>query len=182
VHGLRQNRTSLLLRRRVCNGSYSIVACVFVAAGMCLPSRCLTMNIYSDFITPVFRRHVTISSHPCLGFPGRFPLGFTPKILYAFLIYLRVAKPWMRVWRCQQDWGRYRWTTSDRSHGPFLRGNPVTVCLSLPIDILRKESSPYEEERHLIGAMGDIVGGDHRTVSNVMEFLRGTVESYHRRV
>jgi hypothetical protein len=31
------------------NGSYSIVACVFVAAGMCLPSRCLAMNVYSDF-------------------------------------------------------------------------------------------------------------------------------------
>jgi hypothetical protein len=34
------------------NGSYSIVACLFIAAGMCLPSRCLAMNPwlrYSDF-------------------------------------------------------------------------------------------------------------------------------------
>jgi hypothetical protein len=31
------------------NGSYSIVACVFIAAGMCLPSRCLAVNVYSDF-------------------------------------------------------------------------------------------------------------------------------------
>jgi hypothetical protein len=33
------------------NGSYSILACVFVAAGMCLQSRCLAMNVYSDFMS-----------------------------------------------------------------------------------------------------------------------------------
>jgi hypothetical protein len=44
------------------NGSYSIFACIFVPAGMCLPSRCLGMNIYSDFIIPAFWRHVTIYS------------------------------------------------------------------------------------------------------------------------
>jgi hypothetical protein len=43
------------------NGSYSIVACVFVAAGMCLPSRCLAMNVYSDFTIPAFGLHVTVS-------------------------------------------------------------------------------------------------------------------------
>jgi hypothetical protein len=42
------------------NGSYSIVTCVFVEAGMCLPSRCLAMNVYSDFTIPAFRRHVTV--------------------------------------------------------------------------------------------------------------------------
>jgi hypothetical protein len=42
------------------NGGYSIVACVFVAAGMCLPSRYLVMNIYSDFTVPAFGRSVTI--------------------------------------------------------------------------------------------------------------------------
>jgi hypothetical protein len=42
------------------NGSYSIVARLFVAAGMCLPSRCLGMSVYSDFTIPAFRRHVTI--------------------------------------------------------------------------------------------------------------------------
>jgi hypothetical protein len=36
------------------NGSYSIVAYVFLVAGMCLPSRCLTMNVYSDFTIPGF--------------------------------------------------------------------------------------------------------------------------------
>jgi hypothetical protein len=40
------------------NGSYSIVACVFVAAGMCLPTRYLAMNVYSDFAIPVFGRRV----------------------------------------------------------------------------------------------------------------------------
>jgi hypothetical protein len=28
------------------NGSYSIVACVFVAVRICLPTRCLAMNVY----------------------------------------------------------------------------------------------------------------------------------------
>jgi hypothetical protein len=42
------------------NGSYSSVACLFVAGGMCLPTRCLTMNVYSDFTIPIFGRHVTI--------------------------------------------------------------------------------------------------------------------------
>jgi hypothetical protein len=42
------------------NGSYSIFACVFVAAGMCLPSRCIAMNVYSDFTIPAFDSHVTI--------------------------------------------------------------------------------------------------------------------------
>jgi hypothetical protein len=42
------------------NGSYSIVACVFVAAGMCLPSSCLAMVVSSDFTIPVLGRHVPI--------------------------------------------------------------------------------------------------------------------------
>jgi hypothetical protein len=42
------------------NGSYSIVAYIFVAAGMCQPSHCLAMNVYSDFTIPALMRHVTI--------------------------------------------------------------------------------------------------------------------------
>jgi hypothetical protein len=45
------------------NGSYSVVACVFVASKMCLPSCWLAMNVYSDFIIQAFGRHVTISYH-----------------------------------------------------------------------------------------------------------------------
>jgi hypothetical protein len=44
------------------NVSYLIVACVFVAVGICLPSRCLTMNVCSDFTIPAFGRQVTIFS------------------------------------------------------------------------------------------------------------------------
>jgi hypothetical protein len=58
------------------NGSYSIVACVFVAAGMCLVSRCPAMNIYTDFTIPAFG-HVsisfsdsTISLACCYGYRG----------------------------------------------------------------------------------------------------------------
>jgi hypothetical protein len=46
----------------VSNGSHSIVACAFVAVGMCLPSRCLAMNVYSDFAIQDFGRDVTLLS------------------------------------------------------------------------------------------------------------------------
>jgi hypothetical protein len=46
------------------NGSSSSVACVFISAGTCLPSRCLTMNVYSDsdYLPRIlaFNRHVTL--------------------------------------------------------------------------------------------------------------------------
>jgi hypothetical protein len=44
------------------NGSYFIVACVFVAVGMCLPSPCLAMNVYSDSSVPAFGGHVTTTT------------------------------------------------------------------------------------------------------------------------
>jgi hypothetical protein len=37
-----------------------IVACVFAAAGTCLQSRCLVINVYSGFALPAFRLFVTI--------------------------------------------------------------------------------------------------------------------------
>jgi hypothetical protein len=46
-------------------GSYSIVACVFVAAEMCLPSSCLAMDVSSDFTIPAFGRHVTVTRYVC---------------------------------------------------------------------------------------------------------------------
>jgi hypothetical protein len=42
------------------NRNYSIVACVFIIAGMCLPCSCLTMDVSSDFTIPAFGRHVTV--------------------------------------------------------------------------------------------------------------------------
>jgi hypothetical protein len=42
------------------NGTYSIVACVFVAGGICLSSRCLAMKVYPDFGIPAFGYHMTI--------------------------------------------------------------------------------------------------------------------------
>jgi hypothetical protein len=39
------------------NGSYSIVACVFVAAGKCLPSICLAIDVSSDYTIPAFWHH-----------------------------------------------------------------------------------------------------------------------------
>jgi hypothetical protein len=42
------------------NGSYSIVICAFVAAGMCLPSSCLAVDFSFDFTIPAFGRHVIV--------------------------------------------------------------------------------------------------------------------------
>jgi hypothetical protein len=41
------------------NGSSSIIACVLISTGYCLPRRCLAINVYSGFAVPAFRRHVT---------------------------------------------------------------------------------------------------------------------------
>jgi hypothetical protein len=43
------------------NGIYSIAACVFVSAGMCLPSCCRALDMSSDFTVPAFGRHARIS-------------------------------------------------------------------------------------------------------------------------
>jgi hypothetical protein len=48
-------------------GSSSIVTCVFVAAGMCLRSRCLAMDVCSGFTIAAFRRHVTLLLFVFLG-------------------------------------------------------------------------------------------------------------------
>jgi hypothetical protein len=47
-------------RFHLCDPKILDVAYVFVAAGTCLPSRCLAMNVYSGSAIPAFRRHVTI--------------------------------------------------------------------------------------------------------------------------
>jgi hypothetical protein len=38
----------------------SVVACVSIAAGTCLLSRCPAMSVYSGSATPAFRRHVKV--------------------------------------------------------------------------------------------------------------------------
>jgi hypothetical protein len=43
------------------NRSYSIVTCVFVAAGMFVPSSCLAMDVSSDITALAYGRHITIS-------------------------------------------------------------------------------------------------------------------------
>jgi hypothetical protein len=59
------------------NGSYSIVPCVFVAAKICLPCRCLAMNVYSDFTIPTFGRRVTILKHLFIIFNIIMPIKST---------------------------------------------------------------------------------------------------------
>jgi hypothetical protein len=48
------------------SGSYSIVACVFVVVGMCLPIHYLAMDVFSDFTVPAFGRHVAICRYVSL--------------------------------------------------------------------------------------------------------------------
>jgi hypothetical protein len=45
------------------NGSFSIFACVFVATGLCLPSRRLAVNVYFNFAIAAFGRHVTVHTY-----------------------------------------------------------------------------------------------------------------------
>jgi hypothetical protein len=61
-HGPRRKH-SVSIAGKTClhwNGTYSIVACVFIVKGICLKSRCLVMNVYSDFAISTFGRSVTI--------------------------------------------------------------------------------------------------------------------------
>jgi hypothetical protein len=86
------------------NGIYSIVACVFVAAGMCLPSRCLAMKVYSDFAIPAFGRHVTIvinniiCKHPVALI--QLFTGYTSvhNATYFFLLLLFTFTCFGRIW------------------------------------------------------------------------------------
>jgi hypothetical protein len=64
-----ENFVSIVIAQNI-----SIVTFLFVAAGNCIPSRCLVMNVYFGSAIPAFRRHVTIcmynkdcSSETCLG-------------------------------------------------------------------------------------------------------------------
>jgi hypothetical protein len=52
------------------NGSYSIVACIFIAVGVYLPTRCLAMNVYSDFSISASGRHVTLMQRSVWGSKG----------------------------------------------------------------------------------------------------------------
>jgi hypothetical protein len=79
------------------NGSYSIVACVFFAPEMCLPSHCLAMNVYSDFSVPVFGRHVIVCTYVVCWWcrmsiiyyvPSALSLGLSSPFYYkSFLCY-----------------------------------------------------------------------------------------------
>jgi hypothetical protein len=42
------------------NGIYSIVGCVLVTVVICLPSRCLIMDVSSDFTLLAFGHHVSV--------------------------------------------------------------------------------------------------------------------------
>jgi hypothetical protein len=57
LHGPRRKHSLSTLRKAHLQ---CLVACVFVAAGMCLPSRCLAMSIYFEFAIPALGRHITI--------------------------------------------------------------------------------------------------------------------------
>jgi hypothetical protein len=107
----------------ISNGSYPIVAYVFVAAGMCchpdndtepwILSRCLAMGARSDSDILAFRRHATLlSSRLRLDVTsGLYPSGVPTKILYVFLFSLHVCyipcqshPPWLyhSIYVCEE--------------------------------------------------------------------------------
>jgi hypothetical protein len=59
-HGPRRKHILSLVGKVCWQRCCYIVACVFVAAGKCLPSRCLAMTVYTYFTIPDFGRHVTL--------------------------------------------------------------------------------------------------------------------------
>jgi hypothetical protein len=66
--------------------SYSIVACVFVATGLCLQIRCLAVNGYSDFTFPTFVHHVTVQILPYHNFGVfSFSLFLACSFFYGFM-------------------------------------------------------------------------------------------------
>jgi hypothetical protein len=76
-----------------------MVACVFVAAGMCLPSRCLAMDVSSHFTVPTFgcqsqyfpqaygRRgpDISVSTATSYGMDGRGSIPGNSKIFFSSL-------------------------------------------------------------------------------------------------
>jgi hypothetical protein len=88
--------------------------CLFVAAGTCLPRRCLAMNVYSDFTIPAFGRHITVLLLSSLANVGmvlqnktrpllQYPYPFTAKKTVNFSLYLVM---WLSImqWRRKVDW------------------------------------------------------------------------------
>jgi hypothetical protein len=82
-------------------GSYSIVACVFVEEGMFLPSRCLAMDVYSDFSIPVIGRHVTILIGLCAFHQYRMWSFNSVLVFIVFLNYYKgislITHSWSRA-------------------------------------------------------------------------------------
>jgi hypothetical protein len=66
------------------NGRY------FIAAGMCLPTRCLTMDVFSHFSIPDFGRHVTVLSICYNVGLGSRDRGFEFHIRHVCLVYVCV--------------------------------------------------------------------------------------------
>jgi hypothetical protein len=74
----------------------SIVAYVFVAAGTCLTSRCLAINVYSGSAIPAFMRNVTILFSPS-----------TPRYTER---YVYITSPWPASWTADHSYSRWnRW-------------------------------------------------------------------------
>jgi hypothetical protein len=50
-------------RENIISSSSSVVVCIFIAAGTCLPSCGLAVDVISDSTIPAFRRHVAYEIH-----------------------------------------------------------------------------------------------------------------------
>jgi hypothetical protein len=79
------------------NKSYSNVACVFLAAGMCLLSSCLAMDISSDFTILAFRHHVTIIKLVITSYASA--THNISKIWQQIPEYTIIYHTWQEIWK-----------------------------------------------------------------------------------
>jgi hypothetical protein len=82
------------------NGSFSIVLCVFISAGISLPSHCLAMDVYYKPAIPALRRYVTI-------------LKFRPTVLQFCLVIFS----WVWNLGCHTDCGCLKHSVERRVFG-----------------------------------------------------------------
>jgi hypothetical protein len=94
------------------NGSSSIVACVFLSTGTCLPSRCLAMNVYSDSALPTLESCHNMKYKSLIS--SWLAQQYSPGLVFE----------WSSVWKSD-------WTSSIHIKVP-------PVFLSLSIEILSR--------------------------------------------
>jgi hypothetical protein len=86
----RKHRSLSYPREYICVAQQQVVYQEFISSVTCLPSRCLPMDVSSDFTIPAFGRHVTIDWFLCYETLWRHPValrGWVLTYVYESLAY-----------------------------------------------------------------------------------------------